>query len=179
MFLASKSCWLLLMASSGNWAEKVANLGLALLFWPPFVRLRLALEAFGLGLELNNLLRNEFFLSKLFFSLFSCTLAFESLSAAASSSAIFFRAFAASFLDSLKEPPLELVRLFRDFLDIRNDWLLSRLNDEFGDEDELEVELEVWRSTSITTPDLVPSRVSENQTNSKLLQVTSKVTQFV
>ena len=44
-----------------------------------------------------------------------------------------FNAFAASFLDKRRDPPFE-DKLRSDFLEIRSDWLLSRLNELRGEE---------------------------------------------
>lgn len=113
-----------------------------------------------LELLLKSLLKKEFFRSKLFelepllptdsvevvvvgapvwcgvasVDSVSSPLQFDSLSSA---SFTCLSALAASFLDKRSDPPLE-DKLLRDFLEIRRDWLLSRLNELFGDEFELD-----------------------------------------
>ena len=61
-------------------------------------------------------------------------------------------ALAASFLDNRNDPPFE-DRLFNDFLEIRSDWLLSKLKELFGEEDAEEFSPApaaggLWRSDS-------------------------------
>ena len=107
---------------------------------------------------LKSLLKNEFFLSKLFGLppeplLFMLTTVLgdevvevvvlgaladsKPLHSVTSPSASFtcLSALAASFLDNRSEPPLE-DKLRSDFLEIRSDWDLSRLKELFGDCDD-------------------------------------------
>ena len=71
---------------------------------------------------LKSLLKKEFFLSKLFggvdtwFILFSTSFSTSSLTCLSAR---------ASFLDNLRDPPLD-ERLLKDFLDSLRDWLLSK-----------------------------------------------------
>lgn len=118
-----------------------------------------------LELLLKSLLKKEFFLSKLFeleplLTTLDCADAVEEVvvvgpplwcgvaSVDSVSSPLKFDSFssasftclsalAASFLDKRSDPPLD-DKLRRDFLEIRRDWLLSRLNELFGDEFELD-----------------------------------------
>ena len=110
------SPFLAVISGGGNCAEKVAKMGFFLL------TLGLLSEA---ELELKSFERNEFFRSKL---LEGCGESFSEVS-----SLTCFSAFAASFLDNLKDPPLE-DKLRRDFLEIRKLWLRSKLKED-SDED--------------------------------------------
>lgn len=152
-------------SGGGNWAEKVAKTGL-FPFWPP-EGADVEVDFFEAGeppllleLLLKSLLKKEFFLSKLFeleplLTTLDCADAVEEVvvvgpplwcgvasvdsvsSPFSSAPCTCLSALAASFLDKRSDPPLE-DRLLSDFLEIRRDWLLSRLNELFGDEFELD-----------------------------------------
>ncbi len=133
-------------SGGGNCAEKVAKEALLfseaaeVVFLPLLDELELELEDED---ELKSLLKKEFFRSKLFPLATVAEVELEVVvevrvvasgeAVSVVSSLTCLSALAASFLESLNEPPLE-DKLRKDFLETRNDWLRSKLKEELAEE---------------------------------------------